>query len=101
MKEPSKAKQALSPSDRTKILVVIVFLVILLVLLGLLLGVLLRQGGFQFSLPSSKGGARRPPSRLGLSRRWSSQRSTVGLPPWRSGRPRSRSSQSAPPRTDP
>lgn len=40
----------LSPSDRTKIIVVSSFLAILLLILGLLIGLLLRRSGFQLSM---------------------------------------------------
>ena len=51
MKQPLNRNQNTS-SSKIQIIVVSLFLVILLIILGILVGRLLRQSGFQFSLPS-------------------------------------------------
>lgn len=50
MKPPTSAKPSLSSSDKTKIVLVSIFLVILLIIFGFLVGLLLRQSGFRLSL---------------------------------------------------
>jgi hypothetical protein len=52
MKQPSNTKQNFS-SDKTKIILAIIFLGILLTALGILLGLVLRQNGFQLSMPAT------------------------------------------------
>jgi hypothetical protein len=53
MKQPLNTRQNAS-SDKTKIILVIIFLAILLLAFGILVGLLLRQKGFQFSLPAAQ-----------------------------------------------
>lgn len=52
MKQPPKAQRSFTPSEKKQILVVSLFLAVLLLLIGYLAGLLLRQSGFQFSLPA-------------------------------------------------
>ncbi len=52
MKQPSNTKQNFSPSDKSKIILVIILLGTLLLAFGILVGLILRQSGFQFSLPA-------------------------------------------------
>lgn len=52
MKQSPKTQKSFSPSVKTQILIVGIFLAILLLLIGYLVGLLLRQSGFQFSLPA-------------------------------------------------
>ena len=51
MKQPPKTQKSFSPAEKNQILIVGLFLAILLLLIGYLVGLLLRQRGFQFSLP--------------------------------------------------
>jgi hypothetical protein len=52
MRRPPKTQKSFSPSEKTQILIVGLFLAILLLLIGYLVGLLLQQRGFQFSLPA-------------------------------------------------
>ena len=52
MKQPPTRKQNFSPSDKSKIILVSIFLGVLLLAFGILVGLLLRRSGFQFSLPA-------------------------------------------------
>ncbi len=54
MKQPPNTKQNLSPSDKTKIILVSIIVAILLVILGFLVGLLLRQSGFRLSVLTSR-----------------------------------------------
>ena len=51
MRQPSNAKQSFSPSDKSKIIIVVIFLSVLLVAFGVLLGIVIKRSGFKFSLP--------------------------------------------------
>src|SRR5574341_934771 len=53
MKQPINSKQNFS-SDKTKIILVIIFLAILLLVFGILLGLVLRRSGFQLLLPAAQ-----------------------------------------------
>ena len=53
MKQPPNTKQN-SSSDKTKIILVIIFLGILLLAFGILLGLALQQSGFRFSMPAAQ-----------------------------------------------
>jgi len=52
MRQPSNTKQSFSPSDKTKIIIVVLFLAVLLVVLGILLGIVFKRSGFGFSIQS-------------------------------------------------
>jgi hypothetical protein len=52
MRQPPKTQKSFSPSVKTQILVVGLFLAILLLLIGYLVGLLLQHRGFQFSPPA-------------------------------------------------
>ena len=52
MNRPPTQKQSFSSSDKTKIILVSIFLAVFLVILGLLVGLMLRQSGFRLSLPA-------------------------------------------------
>lgn len=51
MRQPSNTNQSFSPSDKTKIIIIVLFLAVLLVVLGVLLGIVIKRSGFKFSLP--------------------------------------------------
>jgi len=51
MRQPPNKQQSIPSSDKSKILLIIIFLAILLVILGILLGLVLKQRGFKFSMP--------------------------------------------------
>jgi len=53
MKRPPNARQNFS-SDKTKIIIVIIFLGVLLIALGILAGLVLRQRGFQLPTPATQ-----------------------------------------------
>lgn len=54
MKQPPNRKQNFSPSDKSKIILVIIFLGMFLLAFGILVGLLLRQNGFQLSVPAAQ-----------------------------------------------
>jgi len=52
MRQPPNAKQSFSPTDKTKIITVVLLLAVLLVVLGILLGIVIKRSGFSFSVQS-------------------------------------------------
>ncbi len=53
MRQSPNTKHRFSSSERTKILIAILFLGVLLVVLGVLLGIVVKQSGFNFALPAT------------------------------------------------